>query len=101
MYTGFNPMGNELILANLADQKLPQHMILLPEPCRFVSFIEKSIQEEQTQFCLLVEEGKQGEPAAYRQLIISKQTPFKKMPQTKTESSLPNLGFNIRPLDWS
>ena len=43
MYTGFNPMGNELILANLADQKLPQHMILLPEPCRFVSFIEKSI----------------------------------------------------------
>lgn len=79
MYAGFNPQANELIIANLADQELPQQMIILPEPCKFVSFIEKPIQEEQAQFCLLIEEGRDSESATYRQLIISKQSPFKKI----------------------
>lgn len=47
MYSGFNALANELIVANFADPELPQQMIVLPEPCRFVSFIEKPIQEEQ------------------------------------------------------
>ena len=78
-------------------------MIVLPEPCRFVSFIEKPVQEEQTQFCILIEEGKDGENAAYRQLIISKQYPFKKVSfnDQPDGDGKTTLGFNIRPLSWS